>query len=200
MVTAHLPAGLTPPLDHVQSTLQTAMVQPGVCVLSVNLEPAQLSDDLLTAVALYHSEERDVWLDVEGLPAGWPAGRNGHVRVGVHVPVPADAPAADTLAGDLRRLAPNAVGLVPPLIHADTPEAARYQRGQLAEPTLEEFAAGAALLLERLPADVAVHPVTLPHNTDDVLGPAWVQNRQKVQEAITKALEGRGTRQGERLE
>lgn len=198
MVMAHLPVGVSDPLDHVRSTFQLAMLQPGVVALALDLAPDQLNEELFTALSPYHSEERDVWLEVDGLPEGWPASRNGGVRVGVHVPVP-PADMCATTAAEIRRLAPNAVGFIPPVILAETPEAARYQNGKLAEPSLEEFAEGAAALLERLPADIAVHPVTLPAPLEEIVGPPWVLNRQKVQEAITKALEGRGTRQGEHL-
>ena len=88
--------------------------------------------------------------------------------------------------------------IIPPVLLADTPDGERFQNGALKEPSLEEYAAGAAALLELLPADIAVHPVTLPSPLEKVIGPPWVLNRQKVQEALTRALEGRDSRQGAR--
>ena len=44
MVMAHLPVGVSAPLDHVRSTFQLAMLQPGVVALTLNVVPEQLND------------------------------------------------------------------------------------------------------------------------------------------------------------
>jgi radical SAM superfamily enzyme len=87
--------------------------------------------------------------------------------------------------------------LVAPAILSGTPEAVRYERGEIAEPELDDFAATAAAFLELIPATVVVHPLVLNQRSDTVLGPRWVLNRQKVQEAVGDALESRGKNQGD---
>lgn len=106
--------------------------------------------------------------------------------------------AVEAAAALVRKLRPDSVGIRAPLVLDGTPEARRFARDGARETPLEEFAGRAAAFLERIPAAVAVHPLVLSAPADSVLGPRWVLNRQKVEEAVTLALEGRGTSQGGR--
>lgn len=196
IVSLHLSPLVRTPLDHVTSTLDAVVEQPGVVAIAVSLPPDHADEALLAALARYRGEERDIWLDLDGLPATLPDARTGDVRVSVPVMLPGTDDELAPLAARLTRLAPDAVALTPELILVDTPEGNRYLEGRLAEPELATWAMRAAGLLERLPRTMAVHPVALTSPPSEVLGPAWVSNRQKVQEAVTQALAARATYQG----
>lgn len=196
IVSLHLSPLVTTPLDHLSATLDAVVEQPGVVAIAVSLPPEQATPELLQSVARYRGDDRDIWLDLDGMPTDFPPGRTGEVRVSVPVSLPGDDADLGPLADRLTRLAPDAVALTPDLILVDTPEGTRYLEGRLEEPELATWAGRAAALLERLPRTMTVHPVALTSPPSDVLGPAWVSNRQKVQEALTKALAARDSCQG----
>jgi radical SAM superfamily enzyme len=198
------PGGAAPPVDHVRATLEEVARDEHVAVVSVWTSLSAVDEELSTLLRSYAAAERDIWLEMGELPEAWPIERREELRLGVSIdlglgPAPngANGHSAELAADRVRRLKPDAVGIVAPAFLAGTEAGARYQAGDLDEPELEEFADRAAEFLERIPDTVTVHPLVLFSPNDAVLGPNWVLNRQKVEAAVADALEARGTMQGE---
>jgi radical SAM superfamily enzyme len=191
MVSLKLPAGPCPPEDHLRATFAAA-AQDAVSVLSVSAPPECVTESLCRILLEFSAPEREVWIEVDGVPPDWLVSRDHDLKLGIQV-----EPGEDVALDLVRKLRPDAVGLVAPAILSGTPAAERYERGEMEEPELEEFASTAARFLELIPASVAVQPVVLSQPSDHVAGPRWVLNRQKVQEAVGLALEERGTSQGD---
>lgn len=204
MVTVPVQPGPCPPADHIDATLAAIAAQPGVVLIAYSARPECVSEETMDVLGEY-ALDRDVWLELDDMPAEWPFARDGAVRVGVQVRFGAKSP--DGPAGEpeeravaqLLKLQPDAVGFVAPVIVDGTVDAARYESGELDEPEIEAFASRVAYVLERIPAIVAVHPVILSQKADQIVGGRWALNRQKVQEAIGRALEESGSLQGARV-
>ncbi len=204
MVTVPVQPGPCPPADHIDATLAAVAAQPGVVLMAYSSR-VECVDEGTTDVLGEYALDRDVWLELDDMPAEWPFPRDGAVRVGVQVRFDAasiEGPVGEPeerAAARLLHLQPDAVGFVAPVIVDGTVDAARYESGELHEPEIEAFAVRVAYVLERIPATVAVHPVILAQKADQIVGARWALNRQRVQEAIGRALEESGSLQGARL-
>jgi uncharacterized protein len=189
--------GGCPPLDHLEATLDAVAAQPEVVAITLAAQTTCVTDEVLALLGRHATPERDAWLEIEGTPGEWPAARNAQVRLGIQVDLGTDvADAVAEGAALVRRLKPDAVGILAPVIVDGSTEAQALERGEIREPELGEFAARAARFLAAIPAEVVVHLVVLNRPADSVLGPRWVLNRQKVEEAVAVALEQQDTRQG----
>jgi len=205
-IMASIPATpLPPPVDHLKATLEAA-AKDNVAVIAVAAKPDGLTDDVTKLLAEFATPEREVWLDLEAMPDDWPAARDERLKFGVMIELARDGAAAagdhpgalsvEKAAERVIALKPDAVGLVAPAIVDGSPEALAWQRGEIEEEDLDTFAERAARFLELIPAGVAVHPIVFAQRSDAILGPDLLTNRQKVQEAVGRALEERGTTQG----
>lgn len=226
------PGGSCAPLDHIEATLRAIAAQPEVVVISLTAPAACATDALVALLDSHAAPERDVWLDIAGVPGARPSAPGHRVRIGIQVdlgmdgagnvpeaavPAPGagtgqESAASDTETGQepgtdrpvevaialVRRFKPDAVAVLAPVITEGGVPAEALERGEIREPGLDEFAARAARFLEAIPAEVVVHLAVLDRPADAVLGPRWVLNRQKVEEAVATALERQGTRQGAR--
>lgn len=202
------------PADHLTATVAVAAASEHVSAVVVSVPADGLSDEVAAALAGFAAEGRDIWIEIDGAPEAWPMERPAGLHLGVTIdlgvaPVMSsnghgDGPAAggdgavEAAAALIRKLQPDSVGIRAPVVRDGTAEARRFGRDGAEETPLELFADRAAEFLERIPAGVAVHPLVLSAPADSILGPRWVLNRQKVEEAVTLALEGRGTTQGEK--
>ncbi len=192
------------PLDHLRATLDTAAID-AVAAIMVSARPGELTEEMTRLLAEYVTPDREVWLDLENVPEERPRGMDERLKIGVLVDLERAGEREDsshgflsleTAAERILRLKPDAIGFVAPAIVDGSPEARRFQDGEIEEEDLETFAERAARFLEMIPADVAVQPIVVSQKADSILAPAWVLNRQKVQEAVGRALEDRGTTQG----
>jgi radical SAM superfamily enzyme len=198
---------LPPDLEHLEATLVTVSSIPEVSVVSFWTRTEWADDDVAALLARFADDALEVWLELDDAPAAWPATRPGELRYGVQVdlglgpaPAPANGHTAEAAARLVQQLRPDAVGIKAPAVVAGTDEAELYERGRLTDVELDDFADRAAEFLERIPKDVAVHPLVLNAPGDAIVAPHWVHNRQKVEEAVSLALEARGAVQGGKAE
>ncbi|HEX7879170.1 MAG TPA: hypothetical protein VF720_07150 [Candidatus Eisenbacteria bacterium] len=196
-----------PDIDHLEATLVTVSAIPEVSVVSFWTRAEWANDSVANLLARFADDALEVWLELDDAPAAWPAGRPEELRYGVQVdlglgpaPAPANGHSAESAARVVQQLKPDAVGIKAPAVVAGTSEAELYERGRLDDVELDAFAERAAEFLERIPGDVAVHPLVLNAPGDSIVAPHWVHNRQKVEEAVSLALEARGAVQGGKAE
>ncbi|TPW17591.1 MAG: hypothetical protein FD129_318 [bacterium] len=192
-----------PPLDHIEATLESIIRTPGVSVISFWTRTAWATHEVGLLLSRYVIPGRDIWLEVDEAPDSWPSDRPESLFYGVQVdlglgPAPgaANGHSHELSAALVQQLKPNAVGIKAPAVVAGTAEARLWEAGKLPDVELEQFADRAAEFLERISREVVVNPLVLNAPFDSIVGPAWVHNRQKVEEAINLALEARGAVQG----
>ncbi len=199
------PAG-PPPMNHIEATLEAIIRTPGVSVVSFGMRTEWATDELTRLLSRYAIEGRDVWLDLDEAPEQWPGERPESLFYGVQIdlglgskPGAASGDSIDLTAMQVQQLKPNAVSFKAPSIVAGTEAAERWESGKFRGVELEQFADRAAEFLEKISRDVVVNPLVLNAPGDTIVGPRWVHNRQKVEEAINLALEARDGVQGGRV-
>ncbi|MDD5249914.1 MAG: TIGR01212 family radical SAM protein, partial [Rhodocyclaceae bacterium] len=78
--------------------------------------------------------------------------------------------------------------------------AGQHARGEVAPPTLADYAATAAELIRRTPSDVVFHRVTATARKPSLIAPAWCHTRWPAADAICADLArngGQGSRIGD---
>jgi len=191
-----IPLADCPPADHLRATLASVFAQEEVVVITVTTRSECATPEMPVVIGEFASPDRDLWIELSEVPAEPPFSRGDGIKLGVSVHF--NGVGIDEIAAGVSRVMPDAVGFVAPLILDKTPEAERYLRGALEEPDLHSFAENVAEVLQRIPAGVAIHPIVVPERADHILAPRWALNRQKVQEAVGRALETAGESQGSR--
>ncbi|MDZ4806062.1 MAG: hypothetical protein SGI90_14480 [Candidatus Eisenbacteria bacterium] len=196
-------AAAPPPLDHVEATLESVIKTPGVSVVSFGTRTEWATNELTLLLSRYVLKRRDIWLELDEAPDEWPGGRRESLFYGVQIdlglgPTPSagNGDTAESAARLIQQLKPDAVSIKAPAAVTGTAQAKLWEDGRLPDIGLDQFADRAATFLERISRDVAVNPLVLNAPGDSVVGPRWVHNRQKVEEAINLALEARGGVQG----
>lgn len=199
------PAG-PPPIDHIEATLEAIIRTPGVSVVSFGMQTGWVTNELTRLLSRYALDGRDVWLDLDQAPEEWPGERPEALFYGVQIdlglgstPGALNGDSIDLAAIQVQQLKPNAVSFKAPSIVAGTETAARWESGRYRGVELDQFADRVAEFLEKIPLEVIVNPLVLNAPDDSIVGPPWVHNRQKVEEAISLALAARGGVQGGRV-
>lgn len=205
------------PVDRLQAVYAEAIAQPGVVGLIVGTRPDCLPDDVLGLLADLSAR---TWLRVEfGLQSIHPRSlawmnrghgpdaffdavqrsRNHGLRVGAHLilGLPGEGRAeVQATAQQVARAGVESVKLHN--LHAvrGTRLADLVAAGQVALPTLDEYAAMVVDFLEQLPAHCVIDRTSGDAPPDCLIAPAWCLDKVAVRKAIDAELLRRDTCQG----
>lgn len=205
------------PANHLEQLYRTALAQPGVVGLSLATRPDCLPEPVLDLLGQLNRETM-LWVEL-GLQSMHDSTlqfiNRGHdfrcflqavaalhrrrIKVCAHIIL--GLPGEDrSMMLDTAR-AVGDLGLAGIKIHAlhvveGTVLADMWRRGEVALPTMEQYAGWAADVLEVLPKQMVVHRITGDAPREILLAPRWIASKWQVLQAIDRELERRDTWQG----
>ncbi len=205
------------PLERLRALYDEALAFPEVVGLAVGTRPDCLPDEVIALLASY-LPRREVWVEL-GLQSIHPrtlalinrchtaeeftdAARRAAaagLKVCAHVILGLPGESGEEMRETARALAGLPIAGVKIhllLVLEGTPLAGLYRRGEVRLPSMEEYAARAADVLELLPPEVIIQRLTADGYRDILIAPAWANRKLEVLDAIQAELIRRDSRQG----
>jgi len=207
------------PLNHLRDLYDSALIEEDVIGLSIGTRPDCVPDETLALIRSY-AGRCDVWLEfglqsihdrtLTAINRGHDAAafldavrRTGGAPVQICTHIIVGLPGESR--GDIMETARTIAGL--PIqgikIHSllalrGTGIGERYERGELALMSREEYVATVCDILEILPPEMVIQRLTADGYREIFLGPEWAGNKLSVLNAIDRELEARASWQGKK--
>ncbi len=209
------------PVERLRELYDAALAFPQVVGLSIGTRPDCLADDVLELLAGY-ARDRLVWLEL-GLQSAHDATlqrlKRGHdvacftaaatraaargLEVVAHVilGLPGEGPPEmAATAAYLGRLPLHGVKIHLLYVVKDSGLARLHQAGEYVCLTEEQYVQRVVDFIERLPAHLVIHRLTGDPHPEELVAPAWCQDKARVLRRLQDEFARRGTRQGSRWE
>jgi uncharacterized protein len=209
------------PLNHLRDLYDSALIEEDVIGLSIGTRPDCVPDETLALIRSY-AGRCDVWLEfglqsihdrtLAAINRGHDAAafldavrRTGGAPVQICAHIIVGLPGESR--GDIMETARTIAGL--PIqgikIHSllalrGTGIGERYERGELALMSREEYVATVCDILEILPPEMVIQRLTADGYREIFLGPEWARNKLSVLNAIDRELEARASWQGKKYD
>ena len=205
------------PLGELRTVFEQAIDHPQVVGLAIGTRPDCVGDDVL---ALIESFARRVWVSLEmGVQSihdrtaqrtnrahtyaqfvdALQRARQHRIDVCAHVILFLSGEGRDDMlatAQEMGRLAVEAIKIHNLYVVRDTPLEQTFRQGELALPTLHEYAERCAEFLEHLWPGTVIDRLHGDAPPDYLVAPGWCRNKTAIREAVGQSLRRRGSFQG----
>lgn len=209
------------PLEKLRALYDEALAEEDMIGLSIGTRPDCVPEETLALIRSY-AERCDVWLEfglqsihdrtLRAINRGHDAAafrdavrrtQGSPVQVCTHIIVGLPGESHEEIMETARAIAGlpiQGIKIHSLLALRGTSLGERYERGELALMSREEYIAMVCDILEVLPPQMVIQRLTADGYRDIFLGPQWAKNKLSVLNAIDRELEARNSWQGKKYE